>query len=170
MRSSRIFHIVAASLLVACGSPRPNEAGSPSTIDPSMEQSARAFVATVARDITREGPIAWHRYFDDGPAFFMAVNGRLVFADGKAAHATIPAIARAITHIELTWGSNVRVDPLSPDVVLIGAPYHEMRIGSGGERLEEDGFFTGVAERHDGRWRFRNAHWSVPASSASSGP
>src|SRR4051812_10565356 len=115
MRSSRIPFVV-ASLLVACGSARPTEAGSPAVMD------ARAFVDSVARDVTRDGPIAWQRYFDEGPSFFMAVNGRLIFADGKAAHAAIPAIARTIARIELTWGSDVKVDAVSAGLAIIAAP------------------------------------------------
>ncbi len=30
-----------------------------------------------------------------------------------------------------------------------------------GQRVEESGFFTGLAELRNGRWQFRDAHWSV---------
>jgi hypothetical protein len=35
---------------------------------------------------------------------------------------------------------------------------------SDGKRAESGGYFTGIAERRNGRWQFRNAHWSVAAA------
>ena len=55
----------------------------------------------------------------------------------------------------------MRVDPLTPTLVVLGMPYHEVRIDSAGRRVEESGYFTGLAELGSGGWKFRDAHRSV---------
>ena len=122
---------------------------------------------TVAHDITQEVPAAWGRHFADIPAFFMAADGHLAFASHAAAMAAIPELVRTIKQIELRWGDDLRVDPLTPDLAAVGTSYREVRVSPDGHHVDEDGFFTGIAERKDGRWRFRNAHWSAAAPSPS---
>ncbi|MGB7623480.1 MAG: hypothetical protein WBN92_14110, partial [Terriglobia bacterium] len=63
----------------------------------------------------------------------------------------------------LNWGEDLRVDPLTPDLAVVAASYHEVLVNTAGRRVEETGFFTGTAEYRDGRWQLRNAHWSVAA-------
>lgn len=121
----------------------------------------RAFTRTVAHDITQEGPSAWRRHFADSPAFFMASEGHLVFPNSAAATAGIQDVARSIKQIELQWGDDLRVDPLTPDLAVVAASYHEVQVSADGVRVNETGFFTGIAEHQGGRWQFRNAHWSV---------
>jgi hypothetical protein len=123
-------------------------------------REVRAFAEDVARDVTKEGPVAWGRYFADTPAFFMAVDGRLEFVNGTAAKAGLPQIAQAIPHVELQWGEGMRVDPLGPGVAVMAGPYHEAQVDAAGRRTVEDGYFTGTVEQRDGRWQLRNAHWS----------
>jgi hypothetical protein len=65
--------------------------------------------------------------------------------------------------MELRWGDDLRVDPLTPNFAVIAATYKEVRLDTAGHRIEETGFFTGTAEHRDGHWQFRNAHWSVLA-------
>lgn len=51
-----------------------------------VESGVRTFMAAVAHDVTQEGPLAWSRFFDDNPAFFMAVewtNGIPKWRGGK---------------------------------------------------------------------------------------
>src|ERR1035438_3933842 len=115
-----------------------------------VEHSVRAFAQTVAHDVTHDGPSAWRRHFADIPSFFMAVNGQLVFPNSAAVTAGLPDIARALPHIELKWGDSLRIDPLTPDLAVVAAPYHEVLIDSRGQRADSDGFFTGVAERRNG--------------------
>lgn len=122
-----------------------------------------AFAASVARDVTAEGPTAWRRIFSAGPAFFMASEGRLAFANSDAATAAIRQLAGTIRKIELRWGADLRVDPLTPALAVVGSTYHESRTSVSGEHVEEDGYFTGVAERRGSRWQLRDAHWSVAA-------
>lgn len=126
----------------------------------AVEREVRAFAQRVASDVTREGPAAWARFFAEDPAFFMAVNGQVAFVDGAAAKAAIPGIARAIPQIELQWGKDLRVDVLGPDVAAMAAPYHELQVQMAGQRVEENGYFTGTVQRRAGQWKFRNAHWS----------
>ena len=35
-----------------------------------MEDSVRRFTATVAHDVTQDGPVAWRKHFADSPDFF----------------------------------------------------------------------------------------------------
>lgn len=128
-----------------------------------VSKGARTFAMDVARDVTSEGPAAWRKHFADSPSFFMASEGRLVFPDNVSAAAGIEQLSRTIPHIELTWGDDLRVDPLTPDLAVVAASWREVLVNQAGERTGESGYFTGVAEQQAGRWRFRNAHWSVSA-------
>jgi hypothetical protein len=127
----------------------------------AVEKDVRVFTETVARDITQEGPAAWRKYLSESPSFFLASEGRMVFPNGAAATAGIQDLVRTIKRIELQWGDDLRVDPLTPDFAVVAATYHELRVDTAGKRIEESGFFTGTAEHRNGRWQFRNTHWSV---------
>lgn len=98
----------------------------------AVDKAVRAFAQDVARDVTRDGPIAWQKYFSDSSEFFMAVNGHLVFPNGPAAKAAMTGVARGFTHIELRWGDDLRIDPLAPDLAVMAASYHEVRIDASG--------------------------------------
>ena len=146
-------------------------AGSSQSITPArataVEQDVHQLMQSVARDVTKQGPLAWLKYFEAGPSFFMAVNGQMVFANGAAASEGTRSFARTIQHIELQWG-DLRVDPLASDLAVVGAPWREIRVDLAGQRIEDAGFFTALAEFRDGRWHFCNAHWSSPVSPATS--
>jgi hypothetical protein len=129
----------------------------------AVTAEVRGFMQGVAQDITRDGPTAWRREFADTPAFFMADEGRLVFADSAAATVGIQKLPNFIKQIELRWGDDLRVDPLTRDFAVVGTTYHETRMDPAGVRTEESGYFTGVVEFRRGRWVFRDAHWSVVA-------
>ena len=164
--------LLIAVACAACG-PRPMDSTKSQPLsarrEAAIDVDVRAFAFDVARDITAEGPAAWRRYFSESPAFFMAADGNLQFPDSATATAGIQALARTIQHIDLKWSDNLRVDPLAPDLAMIATPYHEMIVTSSGTRLDSTGFFTGVTEFRDGRWRFRNAHWSsAPQPAAAS--
>ena len=165
MRTSHWALVVIATVAsVACD---PSHGGSselqPVTPDraATIEADLRAFALAVARDVTRDGPSAWRRYFADSPAFFMAAQGHLVFANSDSATQAIQELARTIKHIELRWGDGLRIDPVTPGLGVLAMPYDEVRVDAAGHRVEENGFFTGLVEHRDGRWRLRNAHWSV---------
>jgi hypothetical protein len=126
----------------------------------AVDSGVRAFMRDVAHDITQDGPAAWRKQFADTPAFFMAVNGKIAFANSAEVTTGLPQVALAIKHIELKWGEDLRVDPLAPDLAVVGAPYHELQVWADGHHVEDSGYFTGVAQYRGGRWQFRDAHWS----------
>jgi hypothetical protein len=131
----------------------------------AIDESARTFMHSVAHDVTQEGPLAWLKFFNTGPEFFMAVNGQLAFPNAAAAKEGTQNFARTHNHIELTWGDDLRVDPLTAELAVVAASWREIQVDKAGHRSEETGYFTGLAEYRDGHWRFRDAHWSAPISS-----
>lgn len=128
----------------------------------AVETGVRDFMRHVAHDVTQDGPSAWDKYFADMPAFFMAVNGKIAFASGAEAIAALPQVATAIKQIELKWGDDLRVDPLALDLAVVAAPYHEHQVWVDGRKVEDSGYFTGVAQYRDGHWQLRDCHWSEP--------
>jgi hypothetical protein len=126
----------------------------------AIADGVRTFMVTVAHDVTQEGPSAWRKHFLDDPAFFMAVNGRLVFSDSQSTTQGIQDAARMIKNIELTWGNDLRIDPLTPKLAVVATSFSEIQTSAEGKRMTETGFFTGIAEYRSGRWQFRDAHWS----------
>lgn len=137
-------------------------AGTP--LDPAaraaVSASVRSFALQVAQGITQDGPTAWQRYFAPTPDFFMAVNGRLQFADGASARQGIAALPAVIRRITLRFGDDLRVDALSTDLAMVASSYSEEVESPDGQRRSDRGFFSALAERHGGQWRFRNVHWS----------
>jgi hypothetical protein len=127
-----------------------------------IQLEVRAFAKTVAHDVTQEGPLAWRKFLEDTPSFFMAVNGGMAFPDSATATAGIQAFAPTIKQITLEWGNDLRVDPIAQNFAIVAATYHEIQIFKNGKRVDETGFFTGTAEYRERRWQFRNAHWSEP--------
>jgi hypothetical protein len=135
----------------------------------AVEDGVRRFTVTVAHDVTQEGPVAWRKHSADSPAFFMAVNGKLAFPSGAAAAQAIPEVARQYKHIELSWGDDLRLDALTENLCVVAASYTEvieLRPGIEGIQGTQSGYFTGLAEKRNGQWQFRDAHWSEPAPPA----
>lgn len=129
----------------------------------TIESGVRQFMSSVEQDVTREGPAAWAREFSTGPAFFMASDGVLAFSSGEAAAQGIQSLRQAIKKIELHWGDDLRVDVLTPQFAVVGASWREIREMQGNEvkELKEQGYFSGVVEQQNGKWQFRDAHWST---------
>lgn len=130
----------------------------------AIEQEVRQFAATVARDVTQEGPRAWQKHLVDDPAFFMAVDGKLQFPNRQSAREEIENLAHTFTHIQLNWGDDLRIDPLAVDLAQVATSWHEFLMDKDGHSTEESGFFTGLVEKRNGEWQFRNAHWSVASA------
>jgi hypothetical protein len=128
-----------------------------------VEDGVRGFMQAIAHDVSVDGPAAWRKQFADSPSFFMAADGQMVFPDSAAATKGIQDLALDIKQIELVWGNDLRVDPLMPDLAVVAVSYHEVRLNTSGLRVEDAGFFTGIAEYRNGRWQLRDAHWSVAA-------
>jgi hypothetical protein len=155
MRITRSALLLAVLLGAGCGSRQPDAARLA-----AVKRDVESFMRSVAEGVTKEGPAAWRNYLENSPAFLMAADGRLEFADGAAAQAAIPDLVRTFRKIELQWGDGLRVDPLSEDFAAIGAPWHELLTPAEGNPVDVSGYFTAVADRRGGRWQFRNAHWS----------
>ena len=156
----RLTPALFALVTLACTNERPPAALSAAHAV-ALQDSARAFATAVAQGVSANGPTAWSAFFVDRPDFFMASEGKLVFASGDAAAQGIRGLPRVIRHIELQWLDSIRVDPLAPGLVALAMAYHEARVDSAGRRMDEGGFFTGIAEHGASGWRFRQAHWSV---------
>jgi hypothetical protein len=121
-------------------------------------------VELVAKDISTSGPIAWLRYFENNPDFFMAYDGMLAFSNNESATASIKnTVVKQIRKIELSW-SNIRIDPLTPKFASFAANWHEEITYFTGNKTPYDGYFTAVAEKTSQGWQLRNAHWSVAKS------
>jgi hypothetical protein len=125
-----------------------------------VAQEVQQFAQEVAAGISADGPTAWHRYLADGPEFFMGVNGRLQFADGAAAQRGIAALPQLIRRITLSFGPDLRVDPLTADLAMLASSYTEVLVSPAGQTSTDRGFFSALAERRAGRWQLRDAHWS----------
>jgi len=161
---SAAIGVVILSAVLGTGCSRPRTSSSFTSDEAAATTNAvRAFANGVADDVTRRGPLAWSDHFENTPNFFMASNGQLAFANGEAAMRGIKDVPKFITHLELRWGDPMLVDPLTPTLAMIAAPYHEIQFDPAGHRVEENGYFTGLAELGPAGWKFRNAHWSVTA-------
>jgi hypothetical protein len=153
-------------LLVALAGCGPHGGAATGTDAPAAQprsteaDSVRAFVHAVAQDVSREGPAAWRREFAEGPEFFMASDGQLVFADGPAAARGIEVLTNTLPKIALHFGEDLRVDVLTAQFAVVGCSYSEVQTDAQGQQHTDRGYFTGLAELRDGRWRFRSAHWS----------
>jgi hypothetical protein len=131
----------------------------------AVDQAVRAFMQTVSQSVTQDGPLAWIKYFDESPAFFMAVNGQMAFPNASAAQEGTRKFAQTIRQIELKWGDDLRVDPLTNEYAVVGVSWREVQVDTAGHSVTETGYFTALVEYRDGHWQFRNAHWSAPVSS-----
>ncbi len=165
MRKLRLALLLATLVPAGCNL-RVHDSNDSQSLGPeraaAVQTAVRAFAQTVAHDVTQDGPSVWRKHLEDSPSFFMAVNGKLAFPDSATATAGIQAFAPTIKHIELKWGDDLRVDPLTPNLAVVAATYHEVWESTNGQHVDVTGFFTGTAEYRDGRWQFRNAHWSDP--------
>ncbi len=130
---------------------------------PSLKTACGALCRPLPTMLPWMVPRAWRKQFADSPSFFMAADGQMVFPDSAAATKGIQDLALDIKQIELVWGNDLRVDPLMPDLAVVAVSYHEVRVNTSGLRVEDAGFFTGIAEYRNGRWQLRDAHWSVAA-------
>jgi len=131
----------------------------------AIDRAVRGFMQNVSHSITQDGPVAWIKYFDASPAFFMAVNGQMAFANAAAAQDGTRKFAKTIRQIELKWGDDLRVDPLTNEFAIVAASFREIQVDTAGHSITETGYFTGLAEYREGHWQFRNAHWSAPLPS-----
>ena len=126
-----------------------------------VKTEVKQFADSIAVNVSKNGPIAWLKYFNDSPEFFMASDGQLVFRDHAAAQQFITGtLVKTINKINLRW-NNVRIDALTPGLAVIGAGFHEDLTDNQGKTTPYNGYFTGVAQKGDKGWQLRDAHWSL---------
>src|ERR1700730_888683 len=111
IRSLLLAVTLAACILCAAGASHPHSV-TPDGAS-SVDQAVGGFTQPVSHSVTQYGPTAWIKYFDASPAFFMAVNGQMAFPNAAAAQEGTRTFAQTIRHIELKWGDDVRLDPLT---------------------------------------------------------
>jgi len=162
-RSLLLAATLAGCVLCAAGA-NPSHSVTPDGAT-SVDQAVRAFMQTVSHSVTQDGPMAWIKYFDASPAFFMAVNGQMAFPNPAAAQEGTRQFAQTIRHIELNWGDDLRIDALTNELAVVAVSWREMQLDTAGHSITETGYFTGLAEYREGRWQFRDAHWSSPVPS-----
>ncbi len=127
----------------------------------AVKDSTTNLMGSIARDISHDGPIAWLKYFEKSPGFFMASDGQIAFANNDSATAFVQnVLVKNIKQIELQW-SNIHVDVLTPTLASIGANFHEELTDFSAKTLPFDGYFTAVAEQTPTGWQLRNLHWSI---------
>ncbi|WP_295670280.1 hypothetical protein [uncultured Mucilaginibacter sp.] len=108
----------------------------------------------------QKGPVAWLAYFENDAGFFMANDGQLALKDYPSAVSFVKnTLIKLMPKISLQW-KNVKIDPLSSSLAIIGAEFHEDIVTSDGKTLSADGYFTGTAHFDGKYWKLRNLHWS----------
>lgn len=126
-----------------------------------VRDSVSAMAASIARDVSQKGPVAWTDYFENTPQFFMAVDGQLVFNGYDSANTFIRSVlVKSILAIQLRW-SNIRINALTDQLAGIAAVYHEKITDATGKITPSDGYFTGIAHQTPQGWKLLNAHWSA---------
>ena len=90
---------------------------------------------------------------------------------GLAGHAAVPqrrrrrqgieALTQTLKRIDLRFGDDLRVDPLTADYAVVAASFTEVLTDNADHDTPVSGYFTALAERRSGAWVFRNAHWSL---------
>ena len=127
------------------------------------EKGVRHMADAIVRDLHKDGPIAWLKYFSMSKHFFMASNGQLVFPNNDSAAAFVHTFAKTIRQIDLSW-DDIRVDSLTPHLAILASSFHEVLISAAGRQDTSAGYFTGVVEYLPSGWKLRNAHWSIDSS------
>jgi hypothetical protein len=125
-----------------------------------VKDNVKLMTDSIAITISHEGPIAWLKYFENTPDFFMVSDGQLVFPNIDTAKYFINNIlVTKMPKLELRW-RDVRIDPLTKEFANVAAFYHEDIPDSGGKKIPYDGYFTAIAHRTSLGWKLHNAHWS----------
>jgi hypothetical protein len=123
--------------------------------------SVQLMVDSIAKAISLEGPIAWIRYFENSPDFYMASEGQLAFTNNDSlANFLKNTYTKSVSKIELSW-NHVRIDPFTSKIAAVAAIFHEDITDFAGRKTPSDGFFTGIAHQTSQGWQLQNAHWSI---------
>jgi hypothetical protein len=161
MRIARCILLLSLLTFFGCSRPVTDNAAMAADQKQAVENDTRKFMLTVGHDVTHDGPNAWLKYFSDSPEFFMASEGAMAFPSSQAAQQGTQAFAKTINHMQLLWGDDMRIDPLAPDLAVVGTSWHEIRVDTQNKTADESGYFTALVEKRNGQWQFRDAHWSA---------
>jgi hypothetical protein len=125
-----------------------------------VQDNVKLMTDSIAITVSHEGPIAWLKYFENTPDFFMVSDGQLVFPNIETAKIFINnTLIKVISKIQLRW-SNIRIHPLTHSFANISAVYYEDITDSTGKTTPHDGYFTAIAHQTSEGWKLNNAHWS----------
>lgn len=114
-----------------------------------------------AKDISTRGPIAWLDHFEDSPDFFMANEGSLALTSYHEAALFIKdTLIKVMPRITLQW-SAIHVYPLTPQIAVMAANFHEEVADTSGKMTPYDGYCTATIRKTETGWKFRNLHWSL---------
>lgn len=130
----------------------------------ALRDSVMQVVRQIPRDLAADGPIAWLHYFETGPAFLMATDGRIVFPSSDSARVFVDYLSRHLSAVDLDW-LDLRVEPLGPGVAALAASYRETITYTAGSDTTFGGYVTGVARHTADGWRLQHLHWSSPVPS-----
>ena len=168
MKKRRIIYIVkylgvlllAGIFLVSCKSQNAPLSEQDSQM---VKDSVSLMMTNIPKALAAKGPAAWLNYFEDAPGFFMASGGDLIFKDYPSAKSFIlTTLVKSISKVNLRW-SNIRIDPMTPQLAAIGADFHEDLTAVNGTMMPVDGYFTATAGLGNGKWKLKNLHWSIKA-------
>jgi ketosteroid isomerase-like protein len=125
------------------------------------EKDVSLLLKNIADDLRQSGPLGWLPHFSTGPRFFMASDGKVVFANFDAAETFLKDFATRVSHMEIRW-SDVRVRMIGQDAALVAAAYDETINQTSGKSKQFRGYFSGLAIRQQAGWKLGHLHWSSP--------
>lgn len=126
-----------------------------------VKDSVNFMMQHLSTDLRRMGPEAWINYFDPGPDFYMASDGKLAFKNFPGAKLFIEdSLVHSIRKINLAF-SQIRIDSLGPQLATVGAVFHEDITDPSVNIFSVDGYFTALVTQTSQGWKIRNLHWSM---------
>ena len=155
----RLFTLVGLILLISsCHNNTDSLTQAQSSI---VRNSVQQMVDSIAKAISHEGPVAWIRYLENSPLFYMASEGQLAFTNNDSlANFLRNTYSKSVSKIELSW-NKVRIDPFTSKIAGVAAIFHEDITDFAGKETPSDGYFTGIARQTSQGWQLQNAHWSI---------
>jgi hypothetical protein len=126
-----------------------------------VRDSVLIMMQHLSTDLERMGPAAWINYFDPGPDFYMASDGKLAFKNFPGARLFIEdSLVHAVRKINLVF-SQMRIDSLGPQLAAVGAVFHEDITDPSINTFSVNGYFTALLTQTGQGWKIRNLHWSM---------
>src|SRR5580693_1232754 len=109
--ASRVKIFVLPVLILLVGSCKNNMDKITPSESSIVRDSVQQMVESIAKAVSNEGPVAWIRYFENSPDFFMASEGQLAFTNNDSlANFLKYTYSKTVSKIELSW-NQIRIDP-----------------------------------------------------------